>query len=93
MNNGTKIMTALGQDWNVKVLGPEDAERTLLVCNGIGASVETVVPFAKHFKKTRLIAFDVPGVGASPTPGLPYRFSNLTRMLTRIIHDEAAEVS
>jgi len=79
------ILTAQGQDWNVQVLGPKDAERTLLLCNGIGASLETVAPFAEHFKRTRLIAFDVPGVGNSPTPALPYRFSNLTRMLNIIL--------
>jgi poly(3-hydroxyalkanoate) depolymerase len=43
-----------------------------------------------HFKRTRLIAFDVPGVGGSPTPWSPYRLSNLTRMLDRIL-DELGE--
>ncbi len=81
----TQIINVMGQDWNVAVHGPKDAERTLLLCNGIGASVETIGPFAKHFKRTRLIAFDVPGVGRSPTPWAPYRFSNLTRMLNRIL--------
>lgn len=85
MTSEPKIMTALGQDWNVQVLGPKNATRTLLLCNGIGASLETVAPFADHFKRTRLVAFDVPGVGGSPTPALPYRFSNLTRMLDNIL--------
>ncbi len=75
----------MGQDWNVAVIGPEDAEHTLLLCNGIGASVETVSPFVSHFKRTRLIAFDVPGVGKSPTPWSPYRLTNLTRMLNKIL--------
>ncbi|MFA3917425.1 poly(3-hydroxyalkanoate) depolymerase [Ruegeria hyattellae] len=81
----SQIMTVAGQDWNVAVLGPEDATRTLLLCNGIGASLETIGPVAAHFKRTRLIAFDVPGVGASPTPWSPYRLSNLTRMLNAIL--------
>lgn len=81
----SQIMTVMGQDWNVAVVGPEDAERTLLLCNGIGASLETIGPFAKHFKQTRLIAFDVPGVGKSPTPALPYRFANLSRMLAKLL--------
>lgn len=83
----TQIITVMGQDWNVAVLGPKDADRTLLLCNGIGASVETIGPFVDHFKRTRLIAFDVPGVGRSPTPFSPYRFTNLTRMLNRILDE------
>jgi len=81
----TQTLTSMNQDWNVAVFGPADADRTLLLCNGIGASVETIGPFVKHFRRTRLIAFDVPGVGGSPTPALPYRFSNLTRMLNDIL--------
>lgn len=89
MTQINRIITAQGQDWNVVVCGPQDADRTLLVCNGIGASVDTIGPFVQHFKRTRLVAFDVPGVGQSPTPMLPYRFSNLTRMLN-IILDQLA---
>lgn len=81
----TQIISVTGQDWNVAVMGPEDADETLLLCNGIGASVETTTPLTDHFKKTRLIAFDVPGVGKSPTPFSPYRLSNLTRMLDKIL--------
>lgn len=85
MKNETQIITVKGQDWRVATIGPATAERTLLLCNGIGASLDTIGPFAKHFKRTRLIAFDVPGVGGSPTPALPYRFANLTRMLNGIL--------
>ena len=81
------MVSVMGQDWNIATMGPEDADRTLLLCNGIGASVETVEPFASHFKRTRLIAFDVPGVGRSPTPWSPYRFTNLTRMLDKILDE------
>ena len=85
MDINQQIITVMGQDWNVAVVGPEDAEHTLLLCNGIGASLDTIGPFATHFKRTRLVAFDVPGVGRSPTPAMPYRFANLSRMLGRIL--------
>lgn len=85
MDIKTRMIEAQGQEWRVAVLGPEDAERTLLLCNGIGASLDTVGPFAKHFERTRLVVFDVPGVGGSPVPLLPYRFSNLARMLNIIL--------
>jgi len=81
----SQTISVMGQDWNVALMGPEDADRTLLLCNGIGASIETTAPFVKHFKRTRLVAFDVPGVGGSPTPWAPYRLTNLTRMLNRIL--------
>lgn len=81
----TRLIRVRGQDWNVAVMGPEDADRTVLLCNGIGASVETAGPFVRHFRRTRLIAFDVPGVGKSPTPWSPYRLTNLTRMLNEIL--------
>ena len=55
----------------VALIGPPDAERTLLVFNGIGASLETVAPFVEHFRRTRILTFDVPGVGGSPRRGYP----------------------
>jgi poly(3-hydroxyalkanoate) depolymerase len=74
-----------GQDLRVALMGPSEAERTLLLFNGIGASLETVESFAAHFRRTRILTFDVPGVGGSPTPGLPYRLSWLSRLARRLL--------
>jgi poly(3-hydroxyoctanoate) depolymerase len=74
-----------GQDLRVALTGPSEAERTLLVFNGIGASLETVAPFAEHFRRTRILTFDVPGVGGSPAPWLPYRLSWLSRLTGRLL--------
>ncbi len=74
-----------GQEVRVALHGPENAGRTLIVFNGIGASLETVTPFALHFRDTRVVTFDVPGVGGSPTPTLPYRFSWLARLAARML--------
>lgn len=78
-------LTVNGQKLRYAVAGPEDAERTLLIFNGIGASLDTVVPFAAYFRRTRIVTFDVPGVGGSPTPLLPYRFTGLSRMIARAL--------
>ncbi|MEO0566463.1 MAG: poly(3-hydroxyalkanoate) depolymerase [Pseudomonadota bacterium] len=78
-------ITIMGQKTRYAFFGPEEAERTLLVYNGIGASLEAVAPVAKHFKRTRILTFDVPGVGGSPTPLIPYRFSWLSRMTARML--------
>jgi poly(3-hydroxyalkanoate) depolymerase len=58
-------------------VGAPDALRTLLIFNGIGANVETALPFIASFRRTRVIAFDVPGVGDSPAPLLPYRMRDV----------------
>lgn len=74
-----------GQELRYALIGPADAERTLLLFNGIGASLETVQPFAAHFRHSRVLTFDVPGVGGSPAPKLPYRFSWLSRLAGRLL--------
>lgn len=73
------------QELRVALMGPADAERVLLVFNGIGASLETVAPFAERFRRTRILTFDIPGVGGSPTPRLPYRLTWLSRLASRLL--------
>jgi poly(3-hydroxyoctanoate) depolymerase len=80
-----RTLPVAGQDLRVATLGPADAERTLLVFNGIGASLETVAPFAEKFRRTRIVTFDVPGVGGSPAPNVPYRLSWLSRLAVRLL--------
>ena len=65
--------------------GARDAARTLLLFNGIGASVETAAPFIASFEQLRVIAFDAPGVGESPAPALPYRFRDVARLAARLL--------
>lgn len=75
--------------------GTADAPRTLLLFNGIGASLETATPFLESFKRTRVIAFDVPGVGGSPAPLLPYRMHEVASLAAGLLDHlgiEAADV-
>jgi poly(3-hydroxyalkanoate) depolymerase len=65
--------------------GSRHATRTLLLFNGIGANVETAMPFIASFRRTRVIAFDVPGVGDSPAPLLPYRISHVARLAAALL--------
>jgi poly(3-hydroxyalkanoate) depolymerase len=85
MATDIRTVRVSGQDLRMALMGPSDAERTLLVFNGIGASLETVAPFARCFRRTRILTFDVPGVGRSPTPRLPYRLSWLSRLAGRLL--------
>jgi poly(3-hydroxyalkanoate) depolymerase len=64
--------------------------------NGIGANLELGFPFLKALGKRRAILFDVPGVGGSPMPALPYRPSTLARMskhLLEILEIDCVDVS
>jgi poly(3-hydroxyalkanoate) depolymerase len=40
----------------------------LLICNGLGQSMETLSPFLEAFNQRSVIIFDVPGVGLSSVP-------------------------
>jgi hypothetical protein len=72
--------------------GSPGATRTLLLFNGIGASVETATPLIASFKRTRVIAFDIPGVGESPTPLLPYRLSHVAQLAARLLDHLGVDV-
>jgi poly(3-hydroxyalkanoate) depolymerase len=52
----------------------------LLLFNGIGANWELAKPFLEALTTTTAVIFDIPGVGGSPTPLLPYRPSTLARL-------------
>ena len=57
----------------------------LLLCNGIGASIELVEPFIAALDGVETIVFDAPGVGGSSRPALPYRFWNLACLVVRLL--------
>ena len=61
--------------------------RPLLMFNGIGANLELGFPLLSELDETGAIIFDVPGVGGSPLPALPYRPSTLARMARRLIDE------
>src|SRR5499433_910504 len=74
-----------GQMLRVGVRRGQDARQPLLLFNGIGANIELVEPFLDVFDGPEAIIFDVPGVGGSPAPILPYRPSNLARLSARLL--------
>jgi poly(3-hydroxyalkanoate) depolymerase len=70
------------------------ASAPLLLINGIGASLELLQPFVDKLDPAlEVIRFDVPGVGGSPLPAAPYRFTGLCRLLGQLLtelgHDRA----
>jgi poly(3-hydroxyalkanoate) depolymerase len=49
------------------------AARPLLFFNGVGANIELMAPLADWLPDRDIVTFDMPGVGGSPAPRLPYR--------------------
>src|SRR5215470_3453213 len=76
-----------GQTLRVGIRPGEKARPPLLLFNGIGASIELVAPFLAAFEGPEVIVFDVPGVGGSPAPRLPYRPFMLARLTARLLDE------
>ena len=58
----------------------------LVLCNGIGASLEVLDPLVEQLNpRSTIIRFDVPGTGGSPTSVLPYGFPYLAWVLGRVL--------
>ena len=74
-----------GQTLRVGVRRGDKANPPLLLFNGIGANIELVEPFLDALDGPEAIIFDVPGVGGSPAPKLPYRPWNLVRLTARLL--------
>jgi poly(3-hydroxyalkanoate) depolymerase len=85
-NGGTyhlriKTVEVSGQLLRVGVRRGREGQPPLLLFNGVGASLELVEPFVAALDKAiPVVVFDIPGVGGSPAPRLPYRFSGIARL-------------
>jgi poly(3-hydroxyalkanoate) depolymerase len=66
----------------------------LLLCNGLGASLELLQPFVDALDPRRgVIRFDMPGIGGSPAPAVPYHLVTLPSLLAGLLdqlgHEQA----
>lgn len=58
----------------------------LLLCNGIGVSLEALQPLVDELHPDRgLVRFDVPGVGGSALPPFPYLIAGLASWVTALM--------
>jgi len=74
-----------GQTLRVGIRPGAKTRPPLLLFNGIGASIELVEPFLAALDGPEAIVFDVPGVGGSPAPRLPYRPWTLVRLTAQLL--------
>jgi poly(3-hydroxyalkanoate) depolymerase len=78
------LIPVLGQQIRVNVR--EGTGIPLVLCNGIGASLEVLDPLVAHLDPdTTVVRFDVPGSGGSPNSRLPYGFPYLAAVLGRLL--------
>jgi poly(3-hydroxyalkanoate) depolymerase len=69
--------------WRAK--GGAKGARPLLLFNGIGANIEVLSPLADWVTDRDVVTFDMPGVGGSPPPQLPYRPWMMARLTMRVL--------
>jgi poly(3-hydroxyalkanoate) depolymerase len=77
-----------GQPLRIAVRPGDPARTPLLLINGIGASLELLQPFVDELDPAiGVIRFDVPGVGGSPLPSRPYRFTGLCQLIAQLLSE------
>ena len=76
----------LGHDVRIAVRPGTAPGPPLVLCNGIGASLDLLQPFVDEVDpRIEVVRFDVPGVGGSPTPKVPYNFPLLACLVGRLV--------
>jgi poly(3-hydroxyalkanoate) depolymerase len=74
-----------GQRLRVGIRRGRHNQTPLLIFNGLGANLELVTPVVEALREFEIIVFDIPGVGGSPAPLLPYRFASLALLADRLL--------
>ena len=81
-----RILTIGGRAMRVSVRDGSPGWSPLLLCNGLGASLELLQPFVDELDQRRpVIRFDMPGVGGSPAPVLPYHLATSAPLLAGLL--------
>jgi poly(3-hydroxyalkanoate) depolymerase len=81
-----RTLTVGGRGLRVSVREGAAGWPPLLLCNGIGASLELFQPFVDALDPRRpVIRFDMPGIGGSPAPVVPYHLITLPSLLAGLL--------
>src|SRR4051812_4180754 len=82
----TRRITVLGHPIRVSVRPGTGTGPPLVLCNGIGASLDLLEPFVDELPEDiEVVTFDVPGVGGSPMPRIPYNFALLAALVGKLL--------
>jgi poly(3-hydroxyalkanoate) depolymerase len=81
-----RTVTVRGRSLRVAVRGGTGEWSPLLLCNGIGAGLELLQPFVDALDPRReVVRFDMPGIGGSPPPVVPYHLWTLAPLLSGLL--------
>jgi len=81
-----RTVTVRGRSLRVAVRGGSPQWPALLLCNGIGASFELLQPFVDKLDPRReVVRFDLPGIGGSAGPVVPYHLWTLAPLLSGLL--------
>ncbi|RBY78138.1 poly(3-hydroxyalkanoate) depolymerase [Geodermatophilus sp. TF02-6] len=81
-----RTLTVAGRALRVAVRPGDRSTPPLLLMNGIGASLEVLQPFVDALDPRRtVVRFDVPGVGGSPRPVVPYLLATFTPVVAGVL--------
>ena len=79
-----RLVPVFGQ--RMRVITRAGSGVPLVLCNGIGASLEALDPLVAQLDPdTTVVRFDAPGTGASPDSPMPYGFPYLAAVLGRLL--------
>jgi poly(3-hydroxyalkanoate) depolymerase len=77
-----------GQDIRISIRPGTQPGPPLVLCNGLGASLDLLEPFVAELSPDiEVVSFDVPGVGGSALPRMPYNFALLSLLLGRLLRE------
>jgi poly(3-hydroxyalkanoate) depolymerase len=81
-----RTLTVRGRVLRVSVRAGNPHWPPLLLCNGIGASLDLLQPFVDALDPQReVVRFDMPGIGGSPLPVVPYHLATLASLMTGLL--------
>ena len=85
---GFRLVRVLGHEVRVAVRPGTAPGPPLVLCNGIGASLDLLQPFVDELDpRIEVVRFDVPGVGGSAAPKVPYNFALLACLVGRLLDE------
>jgi poly(3-hydroxyalkanoate) depolymerase len=83
----TGTINVNGQRLHIAIRSGKSTSTPLLLMNGIGVKLELLHPFVDALDPAiEIIRFDVPGVGGSPPPIIPHRFSTLALLVKQMLN-------